>query len=107
MDGLVTWGDWPWAFGLESVGGVRYRDGDPRERGAAARMAENIFYYGDTLDVPGRNIKDEAVALVSLDPPFNSNQTYNVLFAAKDGTDAAGQIQAFGDTWHWDQSAAR
>jgi DNA modification methylase len=70
-------------------------------------MADNVLYYGDNLDVLRRHIKDESVDLVYLDPPFNSNQTYNVLFAAKDGTDAAGQIQAFGDTWHWDQAAAQ
>lgn len=39
--------------------------------------------------------------LVYLDPPFNSNANYNVLFAEKDGSKAAGQIQAFTDTWSW------
>ena len=43
----------------------------------------------------------------TLDPPFNSNQTYNVLFQEKDGSQSASQIKAFGDTWHWDQTAAR
>ncbi|MGH7699708.1 MAG: DNA methyltransferase [Gemmatimonadales bacterium] len=70
-------------------------------------MPDNVLYYGDNLDVLRRHIKDESVDLVYLDPPFNSNQTYNVLFAAKDGTDAAAQIKAFEDTWHWDESAAR
>jgi hypothetical protein len=68
-------------------------------------MAENALYYGDNLDVLRRHIKDESVDLVYLDPPFNSNQNYNVLFAAKDGTDAAAQIQAFEDTWRWDTSS--
>lgn len=40
-------------------------------------------------------------------PPFNSNATYNVLFAEQDGARAAAQIKAFGDTWRWDQEAAR
>lgn len=53
-----------------------------------------------------RHIRDESVDLVYLDPPFNSNANYNVLFAAKDGAQAAAQIQAFEDTWHWDQTAA-
>jgi len=44
---------------------------------------------------------------VYLDPPFNSNATYNVLFAEKNGTDSAAQIRAFDDTWHWDEAAAR
>ena len=70
-------------------------------------MAENVLYYGDNLHVLRRHIKDESVDLVYLDPPFNSNQSYNVLFAEKDGSDAAAQIEAFEDTWHWDQAAAR
>lgn len=70
-------------------------------------MTENLLYYGDNLDVLRRHVKDESVDLVYLDPPFNSNATYNVLFAAKDGHQAAAQIQAFEDTWRWDESAAR
>src|SRR5688572_15500596 len=69
-------------------------------------MPENRLYYGDNLDILQRYIKDESVDLVYLDPPFNSNATYNVLFAEQDGTRAAAQIKAFGDTWQWDQSAA-
>lgn len=70
-------------------------------------MADNTLYYGDNLDVLRRYVKDESVDLVYLDPPFNSNANYNVLFAEHDGTRAAAQIQAFGDTWTWDESAAR
>lgn len=69
-------------------------------------MSENKLYYGDNLDILRRYIPDESVDLVYLDPPFNSNATYNVLFGEKDGSMAASQIQAFDDTWHWDQSAA-
>ena len=39
----------------------------------------NTLYYGDNLDVLRRYVKDETVDLVYLDPPFNSNATYNVL----------------------------
>jgi site-specific DNA-methyltransferase (adenine-specific) len=67
----------------------------------------NLLYYGDNLDVLRRHVKDESVDLVYLDPPFNSNADYNVLFAAKDGHQAAAQIEAFEDTWTWDESAAR
>lgn len=70
-------------------------------------MAENLLFYGDNLDVLRRHIKDESVDLVYLDPPFNSNANYNVLFAEKDGTKSAGQMQAFEDTWGWDESSAR
>lgn len=67
----------------------------------------NKLYYGDNLDVLRRHIKDETVDLVYLDPPFNSNATYNVLYREQDGSRAAAQIKAFGDTWHWDRSAAQ
>jgi DNA modification methylase len=70
-------------------------------------MDRNLLYYGDNLDVLKRHIKDESVDLVYLDPPFNSNATYNVLFAEQNGTQAAAQIKAFEDTWRWDQEAAR
>jgi len=69
--------------------------------------AVNTLYYGDNLDILRRYIKDETVDLVYLDPPFKSNQDYNVLFAEKDGTRAAAQIKAFEDTWQWDTEAAR
>ena len=68
---------------------------------------ENSLYYGDNLKVLPEYVKDESVDLIYLDPPFNSKATYNVLFEEKDGTQAAAQIEAFGDTWHWDQTAAR
>ena len=60
------------------------------------------LYYGDNLDILKRYLKDETVDLVYLDPPFNSAQNYNAFFHEKDGTDAASQIHAFEDTWHWD-----
>ncbi len=64
---------------------------------------ENILYYGDNLDILKRYVKDESIDLVYLDPPFNSNATYNVLFKEKDGSEAASQIRAFDDTWTWGQ----
>ncbi len=63
----------------------------------------NVLYYGDNLDILRRYVKDESVDLIYLDPPFKSNQNYNVLFKEQDGTRAASQIQAFEDTWTWDQ----
>ena len=65
----------------------------------------NTLYFGDNLDVLRRYIDDESVDLVYLDPPFKSDQNYNVLFAEHDGTRSAAQIQAFDDTWHWDISS--
>ncbi len=66
----------------------------------------NILYYGDNLDVLRRYSADETVDLIYLDPPFKSNQDYNVLFAEQDGSRSAAQIKAFEDTWRWDQAAA-
>ncbi|MEQ1906897.1 MAG: hypothetical protein ABL888_22125 [Pirellulaceae bacterium] len=56
------------------------------------------LYYGDNLDILKRYIKDETVDLVYLDPPFNSEQTYNAFFQEKDGK-AASQIHAIDDPW--------
>ncbi len=64
----------------------------------------NRLFYGDNLDVLRQHVKDESVSLVYLDPPFKSDQDYNVLFA-EHGTKAAAQIKAFEDTWTWDIAA--
>ena len=56
--------------------------------GRLGGMGENTFYYGDNLDILRRYVADESVDLIYLDPPFNSNADYNVLFAEKDGTQA-------------------
>lgn len=67
----------------------------------------NTLYYGDNLEVLRQYIRDDSVDLIYLDPPFNSNANYNILFAEQDGSRAAAQIQAFQDTWQWDQTAAK
>ena len=65
----------------------------------------NTLYYGDNLKILRDYIKDESVDLIYLDPPFNSNRNYNVLFRNEAGTEAESQITAFEDTWHWNLSA--
>lgn len=65
----------------------------------------NQLYYGDNLPILRQRIKDESVDLVYLDPPFNSNRSYNVLFQSKSGDDPSAQIEAFDDTWHWSQDS--
>lgn len=67
----------------------------------------NTLYYGDNLQVMREYIADQSVDLVYLDPPFNSNASYNVLFREKSGEDSPAQIRAFNDTWHWTQEAER
>ncbi len=68
---------------------------------------KNQLYYGDNYEVLQRYIKPESVDLVYLDPPFNSRQDYNVLFAEKDGSQSSSQIHAFEDTWEWNIDAER
>jgi site-specific DNA-methyltransferase (adenine-specific) len=68
-------------------------------------IVQNRLYYGDNLDILRKYIADETVDLVYLDPPFNSNATYNVLFKAPTGESSQSQIEAFDDTWHWNASA--
>jgi site-specific DNA-methyltransferase (adenine-specific) len=68
---------------------------------------KNQLFFGDNLDIlrSGR-IAVESVDLIYLDPPFNSNATYNILFAEKSGEKSAAQITAFEDTWQWGPEAA-
>ena len=65
----------------------------------------NRLYFGDNLKVLRDHVASETVDLVYLDPPFNSNATYNVLFKAPDGQQSQAQIEAFEDTWHWNDTA--
>jgi site-specific DNA-methyltransferase (adenine-specific) len=68
---------------------------------------KNQLYFGDNLEVLRRHIPVGSVDLVYLDPPFNSQATYNVLFAEKSGEKSAAQITAFEDTWHWGLESER
>lgn len=92
------------------------RAADPWRSGAPTAMIHgmNRLFYGDNLEVlrgadaDGRPlIADASVDLIYLDPPFNSAASYNVLFKAPDGKASDSQIEAFADTWHWTDAAAR
>lgn len=64
------------------------------------RLQNRTLFFGDNLQVIEDRIPDESFDLIYLDPPFNSNRNYNVLF--KEGTvDSTAQIRAFEDTWEW------
>jgi site-specific DNA-methyltransferase (adenine-specific) len=67
----------------------------------------NALYYGDNLDVLRGSIAGDSVDLIYLDPPFNSQASYNVLFKGPSGKMADAQIEAFEDTWHWGEGAER
>ncbi|HEX8795225.1 MAG TPA: DNA methyltransferase [Polyangiaceae bacterium] len=58
------------------------------------------LYYGDNLDVMRRHVSSESVDLIYLDPPFNSDQTYNIIHKG-----SRAQERAFVDTWSWDDKA--
>jgi DNA modification methylase len=68
-------------------------------------ISENTLFYGDNLKILREYIPDESVDLIYLDPPFNSNRNYNVLFKDESGSESEAQITAFEDTWHWNQGA--
>lgn len=65
----------------------------------------NRLFYGDNLHVLREHVPDESVDLVYLDPPFNSKANYNILFRSPAGDDSEAQVEAFEDTWHWNDAA--
>jgi adenine specific DNA methylase Mod len=67
----------------------------------------NHLYYGDNLEVLRSEIADESIDLIYLDPPFNSQATYNVLFRSPAGERSRAQIEAFEDAWHWTDEAEK
>ena len=70
-------------------------------------MDTNVLYYGDNLEILRKYIPDDSVDLIYLDPPFNSNATYNVLFKEPGGRSSEAQISAFEDTWQWGMESER
>ena len=66
-----------------------------------ARMTHaNTLFYGDNLTIlrDPHHFPDASVDLIYLDPPFNSNRSYNVLFRDESGRDSDAQITAFEDS---------
>jgi len=75
--------------------------------GDDVRVADkNRLFFGDNLEVLREHIADESVDLVYLDPPFNSNRNYSVIFSrgGRQDSENSAQIEAFEDTWHWTQT---
>jgi site-specific DNA-methyltransferase (adenine-specific) len=67
----------------------------------------NALYYGDNLGVLREHVAAESVDLIYLAPPFNSKRDYNLLFKSPKGQASEAQIEAFEDTWHWNEQAGR
>src|SRR5713226_7248979 len=74
---------------------------DPSGEGAV----QNTLFCGDNLQILREYLPSDSVDLVYLDPPFKSDQDYNLLFREKDGSRSASQILAFEDTWEWNQES--
>jgi site-specific DNA-methyltransferase (adenine-specific) len=66
----------------------------------------NTLYHGDNLRILRQHGRDETIDLIYLDPPFNSDQNYDVRSKAPSGTRAATRSLAFEDVWRWDAAAA-
>lgn len=64
-------------------------------------VTPNALLYGDNLPILRQHVADNSIDLIYLDPPFNSNRSYNVLFKEEGGTESPAQMTAFEDTWHW------
>ncbi len=69
-------------------------------------METNALYYGDNLGILRDFVPNGAVDLVYLDPPFNSNRDYNLIFRDASGKQSDASILAFEDTWHWGPDAS-
>ncbi len=68
-------------------------------------MQPNTLYFGGNLQVLREHFPDACVDLVYLDPPFNSDRNYNMVFSGAAGEDDTAQIQAFADTWSFEGAA--
>jgi site-specific DNA-methyltransferase (adenine-specific) len=67
----------------------------------------NQLFFGDNLKWlrDARVFPDVSADLVYLDPPFNSNAHYNVLFRDSSGEASQAQLHAFADSWNWPDAA--
>jgi site-specific DNA-methyltransferase (adenine-specific) len=68
-------------------------------------LETNVLDYGHNLHILRRCLPDSSVDLIYLEPPFNSNRDYNVIFKDESGDPTDAQHLAFEDTWHWGWSA--
>lgn len=68
-------------------------------------LSENTFYYGDHLDILHHYPPDKSIDLMYLDSPFHSHRSSTVLFKDECGRESEAQIEAFNETWHWNETA--
>ena len=60
------------------------------------------LYYGDNLTII-KKLPSDHIDLIYLDPPFNSNRSYNMMYKNKTGYPVPEQVEAFCDTWNMDE----
>ncbi len=75
-------------------------DGLVLGRGSAVEDVRQL-HVGDNLAVM-REMASETVDLVYLDPPFNSNRNYKIVFRGPTGLKPKAHLPAFEDVWVWD-----
>ena len=68
---------------------------------SSGRDQTNQLLYGDNLTLM-REMPNQCVDLIYLDPPFNSNRSYNLLYKNATGLPVPEQVEAFCDTWEMD-----
>ena len=59
------------------------------------------LFYGDNLKIM-QKMQRSSIDLVYLDPPFNSNKNYNMIYKNLTGKPVPDQAEAFCDTWDMD-----
>ncbi|MCB1885677.1 MAG: site-specific DNA-methyltransferase [Geminicoccaceae bacterium] len=64
----------------------------------------NTLYYGDNITIMHEKMGKDAVDLIYLDPPFKSDENYNLLYKKLTGKPVPEQIVAFTDTWTLDDA---
>lgn len=64
-------------------------------------MQTNTLFYGDNLEVLRKDFPDNCVDLIYLDPPFNSQRNYNMIYRERSGEYSKAQVDAFNDLWSW------
>jgi len=67
----------------------------------------NMLYFGENLDAMRKHIADESMDLIYLDPPFNSNASYSVLFPGSGSDPGGSSIKAFDDVWRWNAQSEK
>lgn len=66
------------------------------------QISSNHLYYGDNLTIMKTNIPPNSVNLIYLDPPFNSQRNYNLIYKQLTGQPVPEQEEAFCDAWEMD-----